>query len=271
MDNDLRRVADQIARRIRQDIGTDGPHVFDVAGYYFQYLTDPEQPGIHLELVGNEWLPEELHLSPADEQVLRDLGFADPDEDWSNWYVETLDDSESDAVAWAVVDALMTAYRVPIEDIAEAVGLPRVQYEGDPKAPFNVETDDSGAVAHPEQLGRLFEAYLAARREPRRYRSPWERGTRAAFFAEVDRVDRTAVMDLFALVAAGPGDTRATWLRRERLGWVVDPLLPVKLTRGTARPLVPLSRQMAAELEPQMQFRDGPAVMERDGEAKASA
>jgi hypothetical protein len=261
MENDLRRVAEEIARRIRKDTGTDGPHVVDLPRYYFQYLTDPEEPGIHLELPSNGMLPDRLHISAAQEQILRDLGFSDPDEDWPNWYLQTIDESEADSVGWAVVDALVTAYQVPIEDVAEAVGLPRLAYSGDPRKSFRVETNESGLVAHPQELGQQYEAYLAARRPRPRYRSPWQPGTRATFFAEVMPDDTSAVIDLFALTNAGPGDNRATWLRRERLGWVVDPLMAVRLARGKTYGMRRISRKLAAQVEPTMTFHGEPVVM----------
>lgn len=109
----VERLAARIAARLRtlRDTG-EGDNV-QVGGYYYQ-LESFGEGLLLIELVANEFLPDDLRLDAAAEQRLAELGLRRPDDHWPNWALRLEDptDADLDAAAHTVATALVEVYRV---------------------------------------------------------------------------------------------------------------------------------------------------------------
>ena len=83
----------------------------------------PDHPGtLVVELVANEFLPDDRQLDPFDERLAA-LGFAAPIEGRPNWHTWVADSAEAARVAGDVVRALAEVYRVDPEAVLREVLL----------------------------------------------------------------------------------------------------------------------------------------------------
>lgn len=126
------------------DRRTGRERVVQIGPYYLQWA--PHERGLQVELVSDCFLAEADRLTPFGETRMRALGFYAPSDDSPNWTLHLEDEWRALELAETVVTALLEVYRVPLHDLAAAVG---------PLPPFDDMTEHSPhldpgtSLAHP--------------------------------------------------------------------------------------------------------------------------
>ena len=102
-----------IGARLRTLRDTGETASLAVGGYYYQ-LASYGEGLLLIELVANEFLPDDLKLDATAEQRLEELGLRRPDADWPNWALRLEDptDGDLDTAARTVATALVEVYLV---------------------------------------------------------------------------------------------------------------------------------------------------------------
>lgn len=88
--------------------------------YYIQWA--PGGPGLQVEAVSDRYLEPEEQITAFGAARMRELGFATPTDDDPNWTMWLDSEVNAMSVAEPIVTALVEVYRVPLEDVAAAVG-----------------------------------------------------------------------------------------------------------------------------------------------------
>lgn len=192
----------------------------------------------------------------AQEAALAALGFNPPERELVNWW-GTVDEDQIKAIAHATVDALVDVCGIPLAVVDADVRLARRRPLTPPSPPvttFQPVVGDDDLVDDVSAIALDYAAFTLTRRDQIRAGWPWASDVEPAFFAIVDAQDTRGVNELVALAPAGPSETRISWFRRTRRGWVADPTVARRLARARGERLRAISPHMARTVEPQLTF-----------------
>lgn len=121
-----------LSANLVHDRRTGRERVVQVGPYYLQWA--PHERGLQVELVSDRFLAEADRLTPFGETRMRALGFYPPSDDSPNWTLHLEDEWRALELAETLATALLEVYRVPLRDLAAAVG---------PLPPFDDMTEQS--------------------------------------------------------------------------------------------------------------------------------
>lgn len=121
----------------------------------------PGGPGLQVEAVSDRFLEPDQQITAFGAARMRELGFQVPTDDDPNWTIWLDSELHAMEVAEPIVTALVEVYRVPLEDVAEAVGAfpqppparPLESEESAGEPIWGLDRDASDLVEADEQLG----------------------------------------------------------------------------------------------------------------------
>jgi hypothetical protein len=122
-----REAADALASALVASLADGSICVLNWGDVYAQWA--PDLPGaLVVELVSNQFLPDDRQLGPFDERRLAALGFAAPIGDRPNWHTWVADPVEAGQVAADMVRALVEVYRVEPAELLEEIHSGQVDW-----------------------------------------------------------------------------------------------------------------------------------------------